>query len=49
MPRRLSDHFIADLKVEILKALLDRVKADPTLCLEIRDEYINIYYRGGNS
>ncbi len=48
MPRRLSDHFIADLKVEILKALLDRVKADPTLCLEIRDEYINIYYRGGN-
>jgi hypothetical protein len=48
MPRRLSNQFIADLKEGSLKPLLDRVKADPTLCLEIREGYINIYYRGGN-
>lgn len=29
--------------------VLSTVKADPTLCLEIRKNYINIYYRGGNA
>lgn len=48
MPHRLSDEFVADLKKGDLKPLLDRVKADSTLCLEIREGYINIYYRGGN-
>lgn len=48
MPHRLSDQFLGDLKEGILNPLIDRVKSDPTLCLEIREDYINIYYRGGN-
>jgi len=31
-----------------LRWVLDRVQQDRTLCLEIRNEYINVYYRGGN-
>jgi hypothetical protein len=31
-----------------LKELLAAVKSDDELCLEIRKDYINIYYRGGN-
>lgn len=37
-----------DLRVGCLKCFLDAVKSDDTLCLEIRENYINIYYRGGN-
>jgi hypothetical protein len=48
MPHGLSDLFVKDLKEGFLKPLLERVKDDPTLCLEIREEYINIYYRGGS-
>jgi hypothetical protein len=49
MSRCLSKRFITDLKEGgALWPLLERVKADRTLCLEIREEYINIYYRGGN-
>jgi hypothetical protein len=46
--RGLSDVFIRDLKSEILSPLLSAVHADATLCLQIRDESINIYYRGGS-
>ncbi len=46
--RKLSKEFMTDLKTGILSALLERVKLDDTLMLAIRDEYINIYYRGGN-
>ncbi|MEG1411702.1 MAG: hypothetical protein RSD36_17850 [Terrisporobacter sp.] len=46
--RGLSDKFIKDLKCGILKPILDVVKIDDSLCLEIRDNYINIYYRGGS-
>lgn len=46
--RGLSDAFITTLKSGFLKPVLDIVKHDPTLCLEIRENYINIYYRGGN-
>jgi len=48
MPRGLSDKFMAALTGGVLTPLLDRVKADSTLCLEIREDYLNIYYRGGN-
>ncbi len=48
MPRGLSDEFMAALTGGVLTPLLDRVKADRTLCLEIREDYLNIYYRGGN-
>lgn len=46
--RGLSKRFMKDLKEGELKPLLDAVKKDDTLCLEIRENYINIYYRGGN-
>lgn len=47
--RGLSDQFMHDLKQGVLTGVLDRVKADDTLSLEIREGYINIYYRGGNA
>ena len=47
--RGLLPQFMADLKDKTkLEPFLTRVKEDDTLCLEIRDNYINIYYRGGN-
>ncbi len=37
-----------DLLSGHLSPLLERVHADHTLCLELRNEAVNIYYRGGN-
>jgi len=46
--RDLSVEFMDDLKNGILKSLLAVVKADNTLSLNIRNDYVNIYYRGGS-
>lgn len=46
--RKLSTDFINDLIGGKLKNFLTSVKEDDTLSLEIRENYINIYYRGGN-
>lgn len=46
--RKLSETFINDLAEGFLHPMLERVQKDATLCLEIRKDYINIYYRGGN-
>jgi len=48
--RDLSDSFFNDLKDDkaLLNPLLSFVKADNTLMLAIRNNYINIYYRGGS-
>lgn len=46
--RELRDSFVEDLQTGNLSELLKTVKTDETLCLEIRENYINIYYRGGN-
>ena len=46
--RELSKNFMAALKKGLLYPILKLVKGDLTLCLEIREDYVNIYYRGGN-
>ncbi len=46
--RGISRQFIDDLKTGSLCQVLEAVLCDDTLCMEIRDGYINIYYRGGN-
>jgi len=46
--RGLSKTFISTLKSEFLQPVLNLVKLDSTLCLEVRENYVNIYYRGGN-
>ena len=46
--RGLSNTFIIDLKTGKLNPFLIAVKDDDKLNLEIRNNYINIYYRGGN-
>jgi hypothetical protein len=48
--RKLSEQFMQDLVNSngILHPILERVKKDHTLMLAIRENFINIYYRGGN-
>jgi hypothetical protein len=48
--RKLSPKFMIDLvdPAGVLHSILTRVKNDHTLMLAIRENYINIYYRGGN-
>lgn len=48
--RTLSPEFMAALGDSdgMLNPILARVHIDDTLDLEIRDDYINVYYRGGN-
>ena len=47
--RGLSQKFMDDLQQGCLQGILERIKHDDTLTLEIRENYINIYYRGGNA
>jgi hypothetical protein len=48
--RTISDHFLDDLSSPegVLHPVLERVKRDNTLLLSIRENNVNIYYRGGN-
>jgi len=46
--RGLCDDFMFDLKSGTLRNLLAVIRADNTLSLNIRDGYVNIYYRGGS-
>jgi len=48
MNRALSPKFMNDLQEGMLQPLLERVRKDDTLMLAIRENYINVYYRGGN-
>ena len=45
--RKLSDNFMKKLQGE-WKPLLDYILSDSELDLQIRDNYINVYYQGGN-
>ena len=40
--RGLNQKFINDLSAGILAPLLERVVADRSVCLEIREDYINV-------
>lgn len=46
--RRLSQTFLHCLKSGFLSAIVQSVKEDHDLNLEIRDSYINIYYKGNS-
>ena len=46
--RSLNNKFIDDLKQGVLSPLLDAVKSDNSLCLELRGDSVNVYYRGGS-
>lgn len=48
--RKISNDFMDDLKSKkgILRPILEKVQKDHTLLLTIRENYINVYYRGGN-
>ena len=47
--RGINERFISDLKTDCLSFFLNQVKLHrDKLCLEIREGYINIYYKGGN-
>ena len=46
--RGLSPEFMEVLKDGFIAPLLERVRKDRTLCLELREDYINVYYRGGS-
>ena len=47
MARGLTDEFMTELKVNgKYYAIVEEVKKDNTLLLQIRENYINIYYRG---
>ena len=45
--KEIADQFVKDLKEGILQDLLQELKNDNTLMLDFRNDYINIYYRGG--
>jgi len=46
--RRLSDKFFDCLKSGFLSGIIENVKQDSDLNLEIRDSYINVYYKGNS-
>jgi len=46
--RELSDSFFERLKSGFLSGITESVKSDPDLNFEIRDGYINVYYKGGS-
>lgn len=48
MARRISDTMMKELREGILAPILEVVKKDSTLDLELRGGSINIYYRGGS-
>lgn len=50
MRRVLSEEFICDLNETdgLLYPILERIRKDHSLMLAIRNNYLNVYYRGGN-
>lgn len=46
--RALNERIFEELKSGRLKPFADAVRTDTSLCMELRGDYVNIYYRGGN-
>ena len=46
--RQLSDSLLKDLKEGSLHAILEFIKNDDSLDFQIRENYVNVYYKGGN-
>ena len=46
--RHLSEGFISNLKHGYLSGIVQRVIEDKDLDLQIRDNYLNIYYKGNS-
>jgi len=46
--RRLSENFLECLKTGFLSSITDSVRSDPDLVLDIREDYINVYYKGNS-
>lgn len=46
--RSLNNDFLSALREGCLAQLTEMVRSDTTLCLELRGDYVNVYYRGGN-
>ncbi len=47
LQRGINHEFELQLKAGVLQPLVERVRNDDTLSLEIRNGYVDIYYRGG--
>ena len=46
--RSLDEEFLSALRQGCLAQLTQMVRSDTTLCLELRGDYVNVYYRGSN-
>ncbi len=46
-PRHISDSFLKELKTGFFKPVVDIIRVDPSLDLELRGNSVIIYYRGG--
>ncbi|HVI39318.1 MAG TPA: hypothetical protein VM577_01545 [Anaerovoracaceae bacterium] len=47
--RGINDRFINDLKNGPLLFFLSQARNNPSICLEVRKDYINLYYKGGRA
>ena len=46
--RALREPLLGALTSDYLRSFVELVKSDTSLCMELRGDYVNIYYRGGN-
>ena len=47
--RSISESFLNNLKAGLFKSIVDIVRIDPSLDLEMRGDTVMVYYRGGKT